>query len=31
MVEIILGCLNLDIALQHAKPPVPAIDSPENV
>jgi hypothetical protein len=29
--EIILGCLDLDIALQQAKPPVPAADSPENV
>jgi hypothetical protein len=31
MVEIILGCLDLDIALQNAKPPVLATDSPENV
>jgi hypothetical protein len=30
-VEIILGCLDLDIALQQDKPPVPAADSPENV
>jgi hypothetical protein len=29
--EIILGCLDLDIALQQAKPPVPAADSPENI
>jgi aspartate/glutamate racemase len=31
MLEIILGCLDLDIALQQAKPPVPTTDSPENV
>jgi aspartate/glutamate racemase len=31
MLEIILGCLDLDIALQQAKPPVPTADSPENV
>jgi hypothetical protein len=29
--EIILGCLDLDIALQQAKPPVHAADSPDNV
>jgi hypothetical protein len=29
--EIILGCLDLDIALQQAKPPIPAADSPDNV
>jgi hypothetical protein len=29
--EIILGCLGLDIALQQAKPSVLATDSPENV
>jgi gag-polypeptide of LTR copia-type len=29
--EIILGCLDLDMALQQAKPHVPAADSPENV
>jgi hypothetical protein len=29
--EIILGCLDLDIALQQAKSPVPAADSPENI
>jgi hypothetical protein len=29
--EIILGCLYLDIALQRAKSPVSAADSPENV
>jgi hypothetical protein len=27
--EIILGCLDLDITLQLAKPSVPAVDSPE--
>jgi hypothetical protein len=31
ILEIILGCLDLDIALQQAKPPVPAVNSPENV
>jgi gag-polypeptide of LTR copia-type len=29
--EIIFGCLDLDIALQQDKPPVPIEDSPENV
>jgi gag-polypeptide of LTR copia-type len=29
--EIILGCLDLDITLQQAKPSVPAADSPENI
>jgi gag-polypeptide of LTR copia-type len=29
--EIILGCLDLDITLQQAKPPVPAPESPDNV
>jgi gag-polypeptide of LTR copia-type len=29
--EIILGCLDLDIALQQAKPHVPVADSPDNV
>jgi hypothetical protein len=29
--EIILGCLDLDIALQQAKPPVPAPESSDNV
>jgi gag-polypeptide of LTR copia-type len=29
--EIILGCLDLDIALQQVKPHVPAADSPDNV
>jgi hypothetical protein len=29
--EIILGCLDLDIALQRAKPHVPVADSPENI
>jgi hypothetical protein len=29
--EIILGCLDLNIALQQAKPPVPIENSPENV
>jgi hypothetical protein len=29
--EIILECLDLDIVLQQAKPPVPTADSPDNV
>jgi hypothetical protein len=29
--QIILGCLDLDIALQQDKPHLPAADSPENV
>jgi hypothetical protein len=29
--RVILGCLDLDIALQQAKPLVPAADSPDNV
>jgi aspartate/glutamate racemase len=31
MLDIILGCFDLDIVLQQAKPPVPAADSPENI
>jgi hypothetical protein len=31
ILEIILGCLNLDITLQQAKPPVSDADSPDNV